>query len=59
MIEVHRQWLSEWDREGAIRRQLPRRDNESRSRRLGFLSLRSRRSGGGVAGRYQQAQQCS
>ena len=59
MMEVHRQWLEEFDHEAAIRRQLPRRDHESRSRRLGFPSFRGRRSGGGVAGRYQQAQQCS
>jgi len=57
MQDVHRQWLEEFDHEAAIRRQLPRRDHESRARRL--LSFRGRRSGGGVAERYPQAQQCT
>jgi hypothetical protein len=41
MIEVHKQWLSEFDHEAARRRQLPRRPRDTESRaRLGFLRRR-------------------
>ncbi len=41
MLEVHKQWLSEFDHEAARRRQLPRKPRGTESRaRLGFLRRR-------------------
>ena len=41
MIEVHKQWLSEFDHEAARRRQLPRKPRGTESRaRTGFLRRR-------------------
>jgi hypothetical protein len=41
MVDVYRQWLEEFDREAAIRRNLPRREREWRFR-SGLTRLRAR-----------------
>jgi hypothetical protein len=62
MYDVHRQWLREFDREAALRRQLPRR---KRSLRPGWLKLAFRRTRPtasrppAVAGAGAQAPQCA
>jgi hypothetical protein len=58
MMEVHKQWLEEFDHEAARRRQLPRRRERAESRSL-LEVLRLRRPRPAAAPRYAHAQQCT
>jgi hypothetical protein len=61
--DVYKQWLEEFDREAAFRRQLPRKElGGTPPARQRFGRIRRLRAGGStpaVTRRYPQAQQCS
>jgi hypothetical protein len=64
--DVHKQWLEEFDREAAIRRNLPRRRRRQEGRRwrlaLAFRRTRpavAKPTAGAGAGGFAQAAQCS
>ena len=61
--DIYAQWLEEFDREAAIKRQLPRRSDDDSRRRPRLLSLwrerKGARTGAPLARPYSQASQCS
>jgi len=44
VYDIHRQWLAEFDREAAMRRQLPRRERGDRRRWLRLVGFRRTRT---------------
>ena len=62
MMDVHKQWLDEFDHEAALKRQLPRRRDRTRKDaqpRSLLRTLRLRRAQPAAAPRYAHAQQCT